>query len=119
MYTAETGAPLYCDQFLGPDGSLTYDQSTGPWVAIDVGDYGSFAECGDWLLLAFEDGRLWAARALDAGLLEGNKVDGLPIVADVPELWRHDWRLSWPVSVYNVSRWLEAWPHSKLTLDKK
>lgn len=117
MYTAETGTPLYCDQFMGPDGSLTYHPDVGPWVALDVGSYGDFAECGDWLLVVFDDGKFLAARAPDAGKFQDVQIVGYPsdtpLIIDVPDLWRHDWHLSWPVSVYNMSRWL------KLALDKK
>lgn len=78
------GGPLYCDC----DGTMFYDDGTPPWIALDVGLYGSFADCGDEILL-YGDGWRLAARALDAGPLSRYYVadygPAFPIIADVPE----------------------------------
>lgn len=75
------GRPLYCDQFVGVDGTLVYDENAPPWVAVDVGRYTSGeVHCGEWLLLIFDDGSWLAARALDAGRFEGTAV-----AVDLPE----------------------------------
>jgi hypothetical protein len=75
------GRPLYCDQHVGVDGSLVYDENDPPWVAVDVGRYESGeVRCGDWLLLVFDDGGWLTARALDAGRLAGTVA-----AVDLPE----------------------------------
>ncbi len=53
VYTAQEGAVLYCNCQM-PE--AVYSIATGPWVALDIDAYGRFADCGDWLLIRFDDG---------------------------------------------------------------
>jgi hypothetical protein len=101
VYTGPVGAPLYCDRW---DTEWHYDAATGPWVAVDVGEYESGrVQCGDWLELVFTDGARLRARALDAGRLRGYYVEDWgadrPIVVDVPREWAPFEGLSAPVQV--------------------
>lgn len=91
------GQPLYCDAPALRVGQqvLRYDQATartwGPWVALDVRAYqeGRVA-CGQEVLLYFNDGSSFRARALDAGPFDGHHVaawPNVPILVDVPEYW--------------------------------
>ena len=107
-YSAQDGAVLYCNHQM-PE--AVYGQAAGPWVALDVGAYGQFADCGDWLLIRFDDGTYWEARALDAGRLAGWKIDttadgnrDTKLVIDIPDLWRPDKKKSWPVAVVNMTK---------------
>ena len=77
------GRPLYCGG--------TYDEETGPWLAVTVEWYESgLVECGDRFLILFSDGTQMVARARDAGHLSSYTVwdTGLPIIADLPRYWR-------------------------------
>ena len=65
-----------------------YDESTLPWIAVDVSEYQSGnVQCGDVMLLYFADGSTMHAMAYDAGYLYNYRTAGwpdMPIVADVP-----------------------------------
>lgn len=130
-YSAAEGDVLYCNHRM-PE--AVYSMDTGPWVAIDVGQYGHFADCGDWLMVRFDDapvppsqadgtgagsgtgGTIWRARALDAGRLAGWEVDTTAdgqrdtgLVIDIPDMWRPDDRGSWAVTVVNLTKLNEAY----------
>lgn len=112
FYGASGGDVLYCNHRM-PE--AVYGIETGPWVAIDVDAYGHFADCGDWLMIRFDDGRVWRARALDAGRLASWKVDTTAdgerdtgLVIDIPALWRPDDRGSWAVTVVNLTKLSES-----------
>lgn len=84
MYIGVVGSPLYCDN----DGTMKYCNEGLPWVALPVGKYGEWAECGDEIVLHGDD---WSiqARALDAGPLSDYYIEDFPelaIIADVPEI---------------------------------
>ncbi len=107
-YQAQEGAVLYC-HYQMPE--AVYSRDTGPWAALDVNAYGTFADCGDWLLIRFDDGTFLQARALDAGRLAGWKIDttadgerDTKLVIDIPDLWRPDNKKSWSVAVVNLSK---------------
>jgi len=111
FYIGSSSAPLYCDQFF-PKETLTYGSVEEPWIALDVGMYeeGSVLP-GDEILVSFNDsGKQEVFKALDAGLLSGNKVDldmdgkrDTPIVIDIPERFKPDENMSWGVVVVNLS----------------
>ncbi len=108
FYRAQEGDVLYCNHLM-PE--AVYSMDTGPWVALDVGAYGRFADCGDWLSIKFSDGTYWKARALDAGNLAGWQIDTTAdgrrdtnLIIDIPDLWRPDGKMSWPVTVVNLSK---------------
>ena len=68
-----------------------YERDTGPWLAVDIGEYESGrTRCGDWYLIRFYDGSRHFARALDSGYLADYNVwdTGLPFVADLPYYFR-------------------------------
>jgi hypothetical protein len=77
------GRPLSC-------GGI-YEESRGPWLALDVGWYESGrVSCGDWFLIFFEDGSTMLAKARDAGHHANYSTwdTGLPHIADMPYYWR-------------------------------
>jgi hypothetical protein len=96
------GQPLYCDRGDG----LIYDESTTPWVALDVSEYQSGrAQCGDQILVRFEDGSQLQALALDAGPLYPHYIahTGRPIAVDIPAHLFTQPGISAPATVINVS----------------
>lgn len=104
VYAGPAGQPLYCDHGEG----LIYDITTSPWVAIDITEYtAGRAECGDELLITFQDGQALRAQALDAGPLYPHYIDQwrLSIVVDVPaHLAASRFEgLSTPATVLNLS----------------
>jgi len=99
------GGPLYCAR---PGHQVRYDQSTTPWVAVDVREYESGRiRCGDELWLRFEDGSELQALALDAGPFQGYYVaewgEERGIVVDVPAHLAPFPGLSAPVAMVNHS----------------
>lgn len=99
------GRPLYCGGRYAPE--------TGPWLALDVGEYTSGrARCGDLFLVHFSDGSTMLARARDAGYLADYRVfdTGLPFVADLPRYWRAGRRTAtgWIANLSASLRALEA-----------
>lgn len=104
------GNPLYCSR---PGNQFYYELDTTPWVAVNVRLYQTgVLQCGDWLLLVFENGEELVAQALDAGPFDGYYVADyphLPII-DIPEHLAPFESMSMPVSVFNISangRWDE------------
>ena len=92
------GQPLYCGG--------VYDVQAEPWIALPVG--GAW-ECGDLVLVRFEDGSSLMARAMDAGPLGLYNVEGQPILADIPaHLAPFD--LSGPIELYNFGEAARRWP---------
>lgn len=104
-YGAEhEGGPLYCGGRYAPE--------TGPWLALDVGEYTSGrARCGDLFLVHFSDGSTMIAAARDAGYLGDYRIfdTGLPFVADLPVYWRGGRRTAtgWIVNLSASLRALE------------
>jgi len=82
------GQPLYCGG--------VYDVQAEPWIALPVGEF----ECGDLVLVRFEDGSTLMARAMDAGPLGLYNVQGQAIIADVPAHLA-PFALSGPIELYN------------------
>jgi hypothetical protein len=101
------GRPLYCDQYDGVEHVFAWQAEA--WVAVEVGLYESGAvRCGDWIMVAFQDGPVLKARALDAGYLARYCVEQWgcekPIVADVPVyFWPYGEDLSRPGRMWNLS----------------
>lgn len=84
---AHAGLPLFCATYSEP---ATFSPDAPPWIALDVSLYHSgLIECGDPVLVIFEDGSRLTLRALDAGPLDQYCVEDMsgcvPIVGDVPE----------------------------------
>lgn len=95
------GNHLYCST---PENVLTYDIKTVPWVAIDVKLFREeWVQCGDEILIWFENGETLKALALDAGPLYKYKIDGVPIVADIPVHLAPFWGLSARGQMVNVT----------------
>ncbi|RKY69333.1 MAG: hypothetical protein DRQ02_01350 [Candidatus Latescibacterota bacterium] len=102
-YEGDALAPLYTDQFV-PE-TLTYGNTTKPWVAVDVNDYFEWVQPGQELLVIL-NGEPLIFQALDAGLLAGERVDldmdgarDTPIIIDIPHHLRPDDKMSWAVIV--------------------
>ena len=99
------GNALYCDRGDG----LTYDRSTGPWVAFPKEAFESqdgeppLVECGDWVTVHPVGWPEFSARVLDAGDLNSRTFrGGQPIVVDVPDYWA-----TWtqPIPYVSVTNW--------------
>lgn len=100
------GQPLYCGGF--------YQVGTPPWAAVDPGVFQEGWECGDELLVRYEDGTDLILRLSDAGPLSNFYIEDFgpdtPIVLDIPKpFWAPPVSIwSAPVRVVNVTRLQEA-----------
>jgi len=102
MYVGIVGQPLYCDC----DGTMRYDNSDPPWIALPVEKYGEWAECGDEIVL-YGDGWRLRARALDAGPLSDYYIADFPelaIIADIPQVHSPFKGLSSRTRMINMAR---------------
>jgi hypothetical protein len=91
------GQPLYCGG--------VYEESNGPWIAVDVRWYESGKTlCGDLYYIVFSDGSTMLARARDAGYLADYTVwdTGLSMIADLPLYFRQG-RVTATGSIINLS----------------
>ena len=105
-YTTEKhyGKPLYCDTW---QTDLAYNENTN-FVAIPVSWYESGDwQCGDLVVIEFENGDSLLSYALDAGPFGDKFVvkygEFVPIIVDVPS---HEWPysgISTGASILNVS----------------
>ena len=104
IYRGPIGNPLFCATSSEP---LYYDQSSPPWVALPVSQFGVTWERGDLLLIRPQGASSLMARALDAGpfgdhcIATGDQC--LPIVVDVPAHLATWEGLSAEVEVVNIS----------------
>ena len=104
IYRGPIGNPLFCATSSEP---LYYDQSSPPWVALPVSQFGVTWERGDLLLIRPQGASSLMARALDAGPFGDHCIQSAtacqPIVVDVPAHLATWEGLSAEVEVVNIS----------------